>query len=163
MQLSTPESQSLQAIGDPYLKVQLTPQTAAVLPMDQAQEAIAIPCDRITPVPNMPDCVLGLLNQRSRVFWAIDLPLLLGISTQPINAQQHSLVIIKSGNSPLGLVVPKVQSVLRFSAEDMYSPIGEAPSSLVAYLRGCFTQAGKTLWVLDPESIIHSPVLSGNS
>jgi positive phototaxis protein PixI len=162
MQLSTFESQSLRAIGDPYLKVQLTPQMAAVLPMEHAQEAIAIPFDRITPVPNMPVFVLGLLNQRSRVFWAIDLPLMLGLSDQPINGQQYNLVIIKSGNSPLGLVVPKVQSVLRFNLDEMYSPIGEAPSSLVSYLRGCFSQVGKTLWVLDPEAIIHSSTLSDN-
>jgi positive phototaxis protein PixI len=159
MQLSTLKSQSLQVVGEPYLKVQLMPQTAAVLPMEKAQEAIAIPCDRITPVPNMPDCVLGLLNQRSRVFWAIDLPLMLELSVQPINAQQYNLVIIKSGNSPLGLVVPKVHGVLRFNTEEMYSPIGEAPSSLVSYLRGCFSQAGETLWVLDPDAIIHSPTL----
>jgi positive phototaxis protein PixI len=162
MQLSTLESQSLQAIGDPYLKVQLTPQMAAVLPMEHAQEAIAIPFDRITPVPNMPVSVLGLLNQRSRVFWAIDLPLMLGLSAQPINGQQYNLIIIKSNNNPLGLVVPKVQGVLRFNLDEMYSPIGEAPSSLVSYLRGCFSQAGKTLWVLDPEAIILSPTLSDN-
>jgi positive phototaxis protein PixI len=162
MQLSTLESQSLQAIGDPYLKVQLTPQMAAVLPMEQAQEAIAIPYERITPVPNMPIFALGLLNQRSRVFWAIDLPLMLGLSTQPINGQQYNLVIIKSGNNPLGLVVPTVQSVVRFNLNEMYSPIGEAPSSLVCYLRGCFSEAGKTLWVLDPEAIINSPPLNDN-
>jgi positive phototaxis protein PixI len=163
MPLSTLESQSLKAIGDPYLKIQLTSQMAAVLPMEHAQEAIAIPFDRITPVPNMPVFVLGLLNQRSRVFWAIDLPLMLGLSAEPMNRQQYNLIIIKSGNSPLGLVVPKVQSVLRFNLDEMYSPIGEAPSSLVTYLRGCFSQAGKTLWVLDPEAIIHSPALSENS
>jgi positive phototaxis protein PixI len=157
MQLSTLESQSL---GEPYLKIQLAPHSAAVVPMEQAQEAIAIPFDRITPVPNMPACVLGLLNQRSRVFWAIDLPLMLGLSTQPLNGQQYNLVIVKSGNSPLGLVVPKVQGVLRFDVEEMYSPVGEAPSSLVSYLRGCFTQAGETLWVLDPDAIIHSPALT---
>ncbi len=162
MQLSTLESQSLQSIGDPYLKVQLTPQMAAVLPMEQAQEAIAIPYERITPVPNMPIFALGLLNQRSRVFWAIDLPLMLGLSTQPINGQQYNLVIIKSGNNPLGLVVPTVQSVVRFNLNEMYSPIGEAPSSLVCYLRGCFSEAGKTLWVLDPEAIINSPPLNDN-
>jgi positive phototaxis protein PixI len=160
MQLSTLESQSLQAIGDPYLKVQLTPQMAAVLPMEHAQEAIAISFDRITPVPNMPAFVLGLLNQRSRVFWAIDLPLMLGLSAQPINGQQYNLVIIKSGNNPLGLVVPKVQGVLRFNLDEMYSPIGEAPSNLVSYLRGCFDQEEKTLWVLDPGAIIHSHSLN---
>lgn len=160
MKLSTPELQAQQQVMDePYLKVQLTAQRAALLPMEQAQEAIAIPCDRITPVPNMPDCVLGLLNQRSRVFWAIDLSLLLELSEQPLSGQQYSLVIVNSGNSPLGLVVPRVQGVLRFNTEEMGVPGGDTPSNLVSYLQGCFTQAEETLWVLDPEAIINSPTL----
>jgi positive phototaxis protein PixI len=163
--LPTIESQAQRlAMDEPYLKVQLTDRRAALLPMGQAQEAIAIPSDRITPVPNMPSCVLGLLNQRSRVFWAIDLPRLLDLSDQPFNGQQYNLVIVKSGNNPgnslLGLVVPKVQGILRFNAEEIYSPDGEAPSSLVSYLQGYFTQAEETLWVLDTEAIIHSPTLS---
>jgi len=161
MKLPTLDAQSIQlrAIGDPYLKLQLTPQRAAVLPMEQAQEAIAVPVNRVTPMPNMPACVLGLLNQKSRVLWVIDLAQLLGLQTQVLTLQQYNIAIIRIGKRPLGLVVPEIKGIVRFVNEAMISPIGEVEPELTPYLRGCFTQDQETLWVLDPEAMINSPIL----
>jgi positive phototaxis protein PixI len=161
MKLPTLDAQSIQlrAIGDPYLKLQLTPLRAAVLPMEQAQEAIAVPVNRVTPMPNMPACVLGLLNQKSRVLWVIDLAQLLGLQTQVLTLQQYNIAIIRIGKKPLGLVVPEIKGIVRFVNETTISPIGEIEPELTPYLRGCFTQDQETLWVLDPEAIIHSPIL----
>ncbi len=154
-----PQAIQLQAIGEPYLKVQLTPQRAAVLPMEQAQEAIAIPASRVTPMPNMPESVLGLLNHKSRVLWVIDLAQLLGLQTQALTMQQYNIAIIRIGKKPLGLVVPEIKGIVRFTNETMISPIGEVSPELTPYLRGCFIQDQETLWVLDPEAIIHSPIV----
>ncbi len=161
MKLTTLDTQAtqLQAIGEPYLKLQLTPQRAAVLPMEQTQEAIAIPASRVTPMPNMPDCVLGLLNHKSRVIWVIDLAQLLGLQTQVLTMQQYNIAIIRIGKKPLGLVVPEIKGIVRFTKETMISPIGEVLPELTPYLCGCFTQDQETLWVLDPEAIIHSSIL----
>ena len=60
-----------------YLKFTLGLQ-AALLPTQQVQEAITIPTARITPMPNMPPALLGLINRRSQVLWVTDLALLLG-------------------------------------------------------------------------------------
>jgi positive phototaxis protein PixI len=157
MKLSTLEVHSdRQLIGVPYLRVQLTAQQAALLPMDRTQEAISVSADRVTPVPNMPDCVLGLLNQRSHVFWAIDLAQLLGLTAQPSTAQQYNLAIIQSDGLPLGLVVPEVSGILRINTEDIESPIGAIAPELVPYLSGCYVQAQETVWVLDPKAIVQS-------
>lgn len=161
MKLPTLDAQAtqLQAIGDPYLKLQLTPQRAAVLPMEQAQEAIAVPASRVTPMPNMPECVLGLLNQKSRVFWVIDLAQLLGLQAQVLTMQQYNIAIVRIGKKPLGLVVPEIQGIVRFANEAMISPIGEVEPELTPYLRGCFSEGQEMLWALDPEAIIHSSIL----
>jgi positive phototaxis protein PixI len=161
MKLPTLDAQSIQlrAIGDPYLKLQLTPQRAAVLPMEQAQEAIAIPASRVTPMPNMPACVLGLLNHKSRVLWVIDLAQLLGLRTQVLTLQQYNIAIIRIGKKPLGLVVPEIKGIVRFVNETIISPIGEVAPELTPYLRGCFSQGQELLWALDPEAIINSPIL----
>jgi positive phototaxis protein PixI len=153
-----PQSIQLRAIGDPYLKLQLTPQRAVVLPMEQAQEAIAVPANRVTPMPNMPACVLGLLNQKSRVIWAIDLAQLLGLQTQVLTLQQYNIAIIRIGKKPLGLVVPEINGIVRFASETLISPIGEVSPELTPYLRGCFSQGQEMLWALDPEAIINSPI-----
>jgi positive phototaxis protein PixI len=153
-----PQSIQLRAIGDPYLKLQLTPQRAVVLPMEQAQEAIAVPANRVTPMPNMPACVLGLLNQKSRVIWVIDLAQLLGLQTQVLTLQQYNIAIIRIGKKPLGLVVPEINGIVRFANETLISPIGEVSPELTPYLRGCFSQGQEMLWALDPEAIINSPI-----
>jgi positive phototaxis protein PixI len=153
-----PQSIQLRAIGDPYLKLQLTPQRAVVLPMEQAQEAIAVPANRVTPMPNMPACVLGLLNQKSRVIWVIDLAQLLGLQTQVLTLQQYNIAIIRIGKKPLGLVVPEINGIVRFASETLISPIGEVSPELTPYLRGCFSQGQEMLWALDPEAIINSPI-----
>ncbi len=161
MNLPTLEGQAiaLQSVGDPYLKVLITSQQSVLLPMDQAQEAIAIPVGRVTPMPNMPPCVLGVCNHKSRVFWVIDLPQFLGLERQNLNVQQYKIAIIKSGKIPLGLVVPEIQGVVRFAVEEVASPIRETPPALTPYLRGCLKQEPEMLWILDPEAIIHSPQL----
>jgi positive phototaxis protein PixI len=161
MKLPTLDAQSiqLQEIGDPYLKLQLTSQRAAVLPMEQAQEAIAVPASRVTPMPNMPACVLGLLNQKSRVLWVIDLAQLLGLQTQVLTMQQYNIAIVRIGKKPLGLVVPEIKGIVRFVNETMISPIGEVEPELTPYLRGCFSEDQEMLWALDPEAIINSPIL----
>lgn len=146
------------AIGDPFLKVQLTAQQLAVLPMAQAQEAIAVPASRVTPMPNMPECMLGLLTHKSRILWVVDLAQLLGLQTQALKMQQYNIAIIRIGKKPLGLVVREIKGIVRFVDETIISPIWEVSPELTPYLRGCFTQNQETLWVLDPEAMINSPV-----
>jgi positive phototaxis protein PixI len=164
MKLPILDTQTLQqkAVGDPYLKVQLTLMQSAVLPMAQAQEAIAIAPSRVTPVPNMPACVLGLLNQKSRVIWVVDLVQMLGLESQSLNVQQYNLAIIRSGKTPLGLVVPEIRGVVRLATEALQPLLREILPELSPYLRGALVQEQETLWVLDADAIIQSPILSGN-
>ncbi len=162
--LPTLDSQILQqkTVGAPYLKVLLKPDQAAVLPMGQAQEAIAIPTHRVTPVPNMAACILGLLNHKSRVIWVVDLPFLLGLSSRLLNVQQYNIAIIRSGKTPLGLVVPEIQGVVRLTLDAVRPPVEEILPALMPCLKGYLMQSQERLWVLDTEAIIHSSVFSGN-
>lgn len=159
--LPTLDRQVLQqkTVGDLYLKVLLKSDQAAVLPMGQAQEAIALPTRRVTPMPNMPACILGLLNHKSRVFWVVDLPLLLGLSAGVLNTQQYNIVIIRSGKTPLGLAVPEIQGVVRLASNAIQPAVGEIVPELAPYLQGCLMQSQEMLWVLDAKAIVHAPLL----
>ena len=150
-------------LGDPYLRLQLDRQTQAVLPMEDTQEVLVVPVGRIMPMPNMPACVLGLLNQRSRVFWVIDLPQMLELQALDTEVQQYNLAIVRVGNIPLGLVVEKVKGVMRFTADLMQSPIGTVAPGLIPYLRGCLLQKTEVLLVLDAEAIVRSPILHSSN
>ncbi len=150
------------SISQPYLQLQLGANIPAVLSMDNTQEVLVVSSKRITPMPNMPECVIGLLNQRSRIFWVINFPQMLGLQPVDINLQEYSLAIISNQGMPLGLVVPSIKGVVRLVMEDIQSPVGNVTSGLVPYLRGCLLQQKNILLVLDAEAIVNSPILHTN-
>jgi positive phototaxis protein PixI len=158
--LSLPERSIL---GDAYLKFRLNPQTAAVISMRSVQEAIVLPARRLTPMPNVPAAMMGLMNRRSRVIWVVDLAQLLEISVLDPNVQQYQLMLIQVGAVPLGLAVQQVEGMVRFQADEIQSPIGQVSAALVPYLRGCALQQQEQkpeiVLVLDAEAIVQAPLL----
>jgi len=142
--------------GDTYLKFQLARQTFAVLSMTQAQEVIVLAPSRLTPMPNMPAHVMGLLNRRSRVLWVIDLARMLYLPGVETNVQQYNIVIIRNESATLGLIVTAVEGVMRLTSECIQSPLEQVSSSLVPYLRGCILQEQEILLLLDAEAIIRN-------
>jgi twitching motility protein PilI len=141
-----------------YLKFTLGLQ-GALIATHQVQEAITVPTARVTPMPNMPPALLGLINRRSQVLWVTDLALLLGLPVAYPNSQQYNLVLMQTGNVLLGLRVHAIEGILNLPAVAVQSPPAHIPNSLVPYLRGCVLQAGEVLLVLDAEAILRSPTL----
>ncbi len=146
-------------VGDPYLHLQIDHQTQILLPTLTTKEVLITDANRLTIMPNMPPYFLGLLNQRSRIFWIIDLGKFLALSPLKPDAQQYSIAIIRAGKKAIGLAVEKVLGVTRFPAEKIQSPIGAFKASLIPYLKGCITQEKQILLILDPEAILNAPIL----
>jgi len=147
------------SLGDGYLKFQLNQQTAAILAMAHTQEAMVLSIESITPMPNMPGCILGLMNWRSRIIWAIDLPRMLNLEAIDTRMQQYNVIVIKVESLLLGLVVQQIKGITKVIADDIHSPIGQVASSLVPYLRGCVVQEEEILLVLDAQAILQSSIL----
>lgn len=145
--------------SDTYLRFQLDRQTPAIVSMEHTQEVLVVPFRRITPMPNMPKCVLGLLNWRNRVLWVIDLAQMLKLQPLDTTAQQYHMAIIRVGQVPLALVVQEVKGVTRFTPDCIQSPLGLVTSGLMPYLHGCILQQKEILLVLNAEAIVHSPIL----
>jgi twitching motility protein PilI len=149
--------------GEKYLKFHLEQQTPAILAMEYVQEVLILPSRRITPMPNMPECVLGLLNRRNRVLWVIDLAQLLGLQPVGTNVQHHNnVVIVKDKQVTLGLLVQEVKGVAHFTPDLMQAPTELITSALIPYLDGCITQEEETLLVLNTQAIVLSPTLYRN-
>jgi len=157
--LSSPTDSRKQ--GDVYLRFRLNTQTGAVLSVKHTQEAIVQPVELITPMPNMPSCILGLMNWRSHVIWAIDLPKMLNLESLD-NRQQYNIIIIRSDALVLGLVVQEIKGTIKFMINDIRSPLGQVNSSLVPYLCGCFIQEEEILLVLDAKNIVHSSIFQSD-
>ncbi|MEH2414809.1 chemotaxis protein CheW [Nostoc sp.] len=146
-------------LADGYLKFQLNQQTTAVLSMRHTQEAIIVPVESITSMPNMPPSILGLMNWRSRIIWIVDLPRMLNLESLDYRLRQYNAIIIQVESLVLGLVVQEIKGTTKFIADAIHSPIGQVASSLVPYLSGCVVQQEEILLVLDAEAIVQSSIL----
>lgn len=155
--LSTKQNEN--NLGDGYLKFRLNQQTAAVLSMRHTQEAVVVPVESVTSMPNMPACILGLMNWRSRIVWAIDLPRMLNLEALDNRFRQYNAIIIRVESVILGLVVQEIKGTTKFMPDDIRSPVGQVASSLVPYLRGCVVQQKEILLVLDAQAIVQSSIL----
>jgi len=146
-------------LGDGYLKFQLNQQTAAVLSMRHTQEAVIVPVESVTSMPNMPACILGLMNWRSRIIWVIDLPRMLNLESLDNRLRQYNAIVIRVESLLLGLIVQEIKGTTKFMPDDIHSPVGQVASSLVPYLRGCVVQQKEILLVLDAQAIVQSSIL----
>ncbi|NJL48578.1 MAG: purine-binding chemotaxis protein CheW [Leptolyngbyaceae cyanobacterium SM2_5_2] len=142
-----------------YLNFSLGTQSA-LLPTRQVQEAITIPAAHITPIPNMPPAILGLINRRSQVLWVADLALMLGLAgiAYP-TTQQYNLVLVQIGSVIMGLRVHQVVGILSTPPDQIQPAPAYVPPSLVPFLQGCVLQDKDVLLVLDGEAILQAPAL----
>jgi twitching motility protein PilI len=169
--------QSERASGVACLSFQLNEQTPALFSMNQVQEVIVLPANQITPMPNMPPCVLGLSTRRSRVMWLVDLTHMLlstpvsqtirnynvvVIRVNQTSPQQKTLLDTTHSQALLGLIVPEMKGVMRFSPDLIQTPKGYFAPSLAPCLRGCLIQQNEMLLVLDAEAIARSPILQSS-
>ncbi|WP_016949254.1 chemotaxis protein CheW [Anabaena sp. PCC 7108] len=143
------------SLGNSYLKFQLNQQTTAVLSINHTQEAIIIPVESVTAMPNMPTCVLGLMNWRSRIIWVIDLPKMFNLECLDHRLRQYNIIVIKVESLLLGLVVQEIKGTTKLMSDNIHSPVGQVASSLVPYLCGCVEQKEETLLVLDAQNIVN--------
>ncbi|QOV22220.1 chemotaxis protein CheW [Anabaenopsis elenkinii] len=145
--------------GDLYLKFKLNQQTTALMSMNHTQEAVILPVESVTAIPNMPPCVLGLMNWRSHIIWVIHLPTMLDLESINIRCRQYNVIVINVKSVVLGLVVREIIGISKLIPDKIYSPIGKVTTNLQPYLQGVFYQPEMCL-VLDASSIINSPILS---
>ena len=123
-------------LQDTYLRFQLEQHTPAILAVEYVQEVLIVPIGRLTPMPNMPKHMLGLLNRRNRVLWVIDLAQMLNLQAFDADTRQYNIAIIRVGQVPLGLVVHAVKDVARFTHDSVQSVQRLVTSALAPYLLG---------------------------
>lgn len=149
-------SQSPQPLGEASLKFCLNAETQAVFLMRQVQEVLSLPRHRLTPMPNMPASVLGLMYRRSRVMWVVDLAALLGMPSLGMKSQHLDLIIVQGGTMRLALAVQQVDTMFWLPPQDVQPSPSHAKPALLAYLRGCILRDQEILWVLDADAITQS-------
>ncbi|BAU43174.1 chemotaxis protein CheW [Leptolyngbya sp. O-77] len=142
-----------------HIRFNLTPQTPAVLPLSCVQEAITVPAQRITPMPNMHPCLSGLINRRSQVVWVVDLAQMLGFSSGFYSSQQFNLILVRTEATPLMFRVQEVSGILNISPDLIQPTPANFSSNIAPYVDGCVSLDSELLLVLNAEAIARSSLL----
>ncbi len=94
----------------------------------------------ITPLPNVPPAVKGVMNLRGRILPVLDLRTRFGLAPLAADGQKTArIVIVEAGELTAGLIVDSVSEVLRLPAHAV-----EPPSALLGAAEGrCLTGIGR--------------------
>jgi purine-binding chemotaxis protein CheW len=89
----------------------------------------------ITVVPQVPSFVKGVINLRGRITPIVDLRLRFGLPRAEATALTR-IVVVKTGDEWVGMVVDGVSEVLRISVDAIEPPSSMVTNTESAFLRG---------------------------
>ena len=109
----------------------------------------------VTPVPNSPSFVEGVINLRGDIIPVIDLRKRLSLFKAATSIEKNWVLILSIGNRVVGFIVDNVSEVLKIAEEDIDPP----PNIVIAglenqYIRGVCEIDNKLLIILDFDSIL---------
>lgn len=139
-----PELQELETPdGELFLRFFVTAEDEFALPATGIRRIIEQPPDRITPIPNVSNLLLGTLNEQGRVVWVADLGQFLGYSSVlNTDRPEISVIAIEDQGTMLGLAVNQIVGT-RWLSPDKTRASDNSPDTMAPFLRG--------EWVLDSE------------
>ena len=114
--------------------------------------------DRVTPIPNSPAYVRGVLNLRGLIVPIVDLRLLFNLPETEYTAVTAIIVINVSGRLA-GLVVDSVSDVINVSAEQKCAAPDYEGGQNREFIKGLAQVEGKLLILLDMDSMISAETL----
>ena len=107
----------------------------------------------VTPIPNAPDYVEGIINLRGTVIPVVSLGLRFGLERSE-STKDTRIVVIESNNNVLGLVVDEVSEVLRIPASEVEPAISMATSGVnLDFIEGVGKVGDRLILLLAPDKI----------
>lgn len=154
-----PAGRSRPLLGNPYLQFQLAQGLYAALPTTNVQEVLNVPGQKLTALPHLPACILGLTHRNGRVIWVVDLAQILGVPQFDVFQRQYELVLMQVDGITLALSVQQVDGIA-WLIETQIQPMPNSTSpKLQTYSQGYVLYEQKPLWVLNAAAIAQSPLL----
>jgi purine-binding chemotaxis protein CheW len=116
-----PELQELETPdGELYLRFFVAAGDEFALPATGIRRIIEQPPDRITPIPNVSQLLLGTLNEQGRVIWVADLGQFLGYSSAlNTDRQEIPVIAVEDQGAMLGLAVNQIVGTYWLSLDDI--------------------------------------------
>ena len=109
--------------------------------------------EHVTPVPNAPAAVDGVVLARGQVIPALNLRVRFGFEKIPYDLRSR-LVVVKSGERTIGLIVDTAREFVRVPAGAIEPPPEAITGLSGKYLEGIATIGGRMILVLRLEEVI---------
>jgi len=150
------------SLKDQYILLALE-KTLFALPLSSALEIGRRP--EITPLPNLPNWVLGISNIRGEIISFINLKAFFGISSTGANLERHFLIIHNPGLK-VGIIVDRIMGILALNQID--ADLQNSPyikGEIANYVLGVAVSGENLMNILDIDKLLSSPrmtVFKGN-
>lgn len=152
-------TQSNAAVAEDYA---LTPGEEQYLTFELAGEEYAVSIlkvqeirvwDRVTPIPNSPRYVKGVLNLRGTIVPIVDLRLRFNLEARDVN--EFTVIVVVNVNGRLaGLVVDAVQDVVSVPSEQHSAAPEYEGQQEREFIKGLAQNRGHLLVLLDVEKLV---------
>ncbi len=124
------------------------------LDISEVQEVVRY--QEITPLPRVPDYILGVINLRGKIIPIIDLGKRIGVESSKENSKK--IIIVKKNNELYGLLVDKVKGVLKVSGDEIEDVrYGDLRLS-EKYIKGLIRKDNNIIIILNLDNILSSEV-----
>ncbi|OGB94277.1 MAG: hypothetical protein A3H39_06195 [candidate division NC10 bacterium RIFCSPLOWO2_02_FULL_66_22] len=120
-------------------------------PLDRVREVVK-PAP-ITPVPSIPEHILGVMNLRGEILPVLDLKRLLGLGAGAADPQGR-IVIVKSPGMAVGFLADSVEDAIEVRGT-LEPPLATLPERQAQYLQGQVAHADRLVGVLNVEALLH--------
>lgn len=109
----------------------------------------------ITPVPQAPGFVEGVVNLRGQIIPIVDLKKRFGLMGSE-QTEETRIVVVELANTVIGLVVDAVSEVLRIPADTVAPPPGMVAGSIGAdYIKGIGHYDSKMIILIDMHKVFN--------
>lgn len=164
-------------VGEMLLRFQLGDGLNVAISLERIVETLRLPVESLTPMPNMPACTLGLMENQGKVFWVVDLAQALGLTQGSPRTREYEIIIIDAlplDNSStanasasgetllLSLAVAKIRSTLRLAPDEMDAATDDVMPMLQPYVQGRFQRDGEQTLILSVEALSNAKGLYGD-
>ena len=158
------DSPALQAQAGKYLTLTLGRESYG-LPVLKVREIIRLVA--ITPVPQMPAYIRGVINLRGKIVPVVDLRLKFGLaSAEALESTCIVVVQVKlaaGGTLHIGLIVDAVEEVINLAASDIEATPDFGTKLDTEYLLGMAKAKGRVIALLDLDQVVGANVPPGLS
>lgn len=143
------ENQTAQAAGEKFIVFFLDGELYAV---SAAQVAEVVQMLNITPLPNVPEWLLGIANLRGEIISVVDLPKFWNKKTSQ-NPAKAKLIVLRgqNPNSSIALTVDKLSEIITLPIDEIQFPEESLP-----FVFGKASHKSNPLNLIDTEKLLSS-------